>query len=84
MSSSLSTRSMAGSARPRRPGVPFEAVAVPGHELRARCPDEPALRRSDHLVGKLRMTHRALPSEVVIVVALDSDDGWRLAAKKPR
>jgi ferredoxin len=55
------------------PGVPFEAVVLPGSELRARFPDGPLERRSDHLLGKLRMTHRAIPSEAVLVVALFSD-----------
>ena len=55
------------------PGVPFEAVVVPGSELRARFPGGPSERRSHHLLGKLRMTHRAIPSQAVVVVALFSD-----------
>jgi ferredoxin len=55
------------------PGVPFDAVVLPGRELRARFPDGPDIRRGTHLVGKLRLTHRALPSEAVVVVALFSD-----------
>jgi len=55
------------------PGVPFEAVVLPGSELRARFPDGPLERRSDHLLGKLRMTHRAIPSQSVVVIALFSD-----------
>jgi ferredoxin len=55
------------------PGVPFEAVVLPGSELRARFPDGPAERRSHHLLGKLRMTHRAIPSQAVVVIALFSD-----------
>lgn len=55
------------------PGVPFEAVVLPGRELRDRFPGGPLERRSDHLVGKLRMTHRAIPSEAVVVLVLFSD-----------
>ena len=55
------------------PGVPFEAVVLRGSELRARFPDGPNERRSLHLLGKLRMTHRAIPSETVVVTALYSD-----------
>ncbi len=55
------------------PGVPFEVVVLPGSELRARFPDGPTERRSHHLLGKLRMTHRAIPSEAVVVIALFSD-----------
>ena len=55
------------------PGVPFEAVVLPGSELRSRFPDGPAERRSHHLLGKLRMTHRAIPSEAVVVIVLYSD-----------
>jgi len=55
------------------PGVPFEAVVLPGSELRSRFPDGPTERRSHHLLGKLRMTHRAIPSEAVVVIALYSD-----------
>jgi ferredoxin len=55
------------------PGVPYDVVVLPGSELRARFPDGPELRRGHHLVGKLRMTHRAIPSEAVVVIALFSD-----------
>jgi ferredoxin len=55
------------------PGVPFEAVVLPGSELRSRFPDGPAERRSHHLLGKLRMTHRSIPSEAVVVIVLFSD-----------
>lgn len=55
------------------PGVPFEVVVLPGSELRSRFPDGPDVRRSHHLLGKLRMTHRAIPSEAVVVIALFSD-----------
>jgi ferredoxin len=55
------------------PGVPFEAVVLPGRELAARFPDGPEVRRSRHLAGKLRMTHRAHIAETVVVVALFSD-----------
>jgi ferredoxin len=55
------------------PEVPFDAVVLRGSELRARFPDGPEVRRGTHLVGKFRLTHRAIPSETVIVVALFSD-----------
>jgi ferredoxin len=55
------------------PGVPFDAVVLPGGELRARFPDGPDTRRSTHLLGKLRMTHRAITSEAVLVMVLYSD-----------
>lgn len=55
------------------PGVPFEAVVLAGSELRQRFGDGPMERRSLHLIGKLRMTHRAIPSEAVVVMALYSD-----------
>ena len=55
------------------PGVPYELVVLPGSELRARFPDGPQERRTLHLVGKMRMTHRAIPSEAVAVIALFSD-----------
>jgi ferredoxin len=41
--------------------------------LRERFPDAPTERRSLHMHGKLRMTHRALPGEAVVVLALYSD-----------
>ena len=55
------------------PGVPYDAVVLPSRELRTRFGDGPTERRSLHLVGKLRMTHRAIPSEAVVVLALFSD-----------
>jgi ferredoxin len=55
------------------PGVPYELVVLPGSELRARFPDGPDVRRGRHLVGKLRMTHRAIPSEAVAMIVLYSD-----------
>ncbi len=55
------------------PGVPFEAVVLPGSELRTRFGAGAEQRRSLHLLGKMRMTHRALPSEAVVVIALFSD-----------
>jgi ferredoxin len=55
------------------PGVPIDAVVLPGRVLRARFPDGPETRRGTHLVGKIRLTHRAIPSEAVLVVALFSD-----------
>jgi ferredoxin len=60
-----------GDAAP--PGVPFDAVVLPGIELRARFGEGPAERRSLHMLGKLRMTHRSIPSEAVVVIALFSD-----------
>src|SRR5262249_13946925 len=54
------------------PGVPFDAVVLAGNELRTRFPDGPTERRGRHLVGKFRMTHRALPSEAIVVIALYS------------
>ena len=55
------------------PGVPLELAVLPGSALRERFPDGPMERRTLHLVGKMRMTHRAIPSEAVLVVALFSD-----------
>ena len=55
------------------PGVPFDAVVLAGSELRPRFGDGPLDRRSLHMHGKLRMTHRAIPSQSVIVLALFSD-----------
>lgn len=55
------------------PDVPLEYVVLPGSELRTRFPDGPDVRRGLHLVGKMRLTHRAIPSEAVIVIALFSD-----------
>jgi ferredoxin len=55
------------------PGVPFDAVVLRGRELAARFPDGPMVRRSRHLIGKLRLTHRAIPSQAVVVIALFSD-----------
>jgi ferredoxin len=55
------------------PGVPYEAVVLRGSELAARFPDGPTERRSRHLIGKVRLTHRAIPSEAVLVIVLFSD-----------
>src|SRR5262249_12646998 len=55
------------------PDVPFDVVVLPGAELAARFPDGPRERRSRHLIGKLRMTHRAVTSPAVLVIALFSD-----------
>jgi len=55
------------------PEVPFDAVVLPGKELAARFGDGPQERRGTHLIGKLRLTHRATPSEAVLVVSLFSD-----------
>ncbi|MCE9574639.1 MAG: hypothetical protein K8W52_15935 [Deltaproteobacteria bacterium] len=55
------------------PGVPYEAVVLRGPELAARFPDGPQVRRGRHLIGKLRMTHRAITSDAVVVIALFSD-----------
>ena len=55
------------------PEVPFDAVVLDSHALRARFGDGPLERRSLHMHGKLRMTHRAIPSPSVIVLALFSD-----------
>lgn len=55
------------------PDVPYDAVVLPGRELRARFGDGPLERRSLHMHGKLRMTHRAIPSESVVVLVLFSD-----------
>jgi ferredoxin len=55
------------------PGVPFDYVVLPSSELRTRFPDGPAERRSLHMTGRLRMTHRAIPTDAVIVLALFSD-----------
>src|SRR3954469_19550467 len=55
------------------PGVPYDAVVLDSTELRERFGDGPLHRRSLHMHGKLRMTHRAIPSRSVIVLALFSD-----------
>ncbi len=55
------------------PGVPFEAVVLRGSELAARFPEGPTERRSRHLIGKVRLTHRAVASEAVLVLVLFSD-----------
>ncbi|MBK7537890.1 MAG: hypothetical protein IPI49_21455 [Myxococcales bacterium] len=55
------------------PGVPFDAVVLDSAGLRARFGDGPMERRSLHMHGKLRMTHRAIPSPSVLVIALFSD-----------
>ncbi|MEO6774769.1 MAG: hypothetical protein ABI467_17470 [Kofleriaceae bacterium] len=55
------------------PGVPYDAVVMAGSALRSRLPEGPVERRGTHLVGKLRLTHRAATSEAVVVFALFSD-----------
>jgi ferredoxin len=55
------------------PDVPFDAVVLEASELRARFGDGPRERRSLHMHGKLRMTHRAIPTPSVVVLALFSD-----------
>lgn len=55
------------------PEVPFEAVVLPGSTLAARFPDGPDARRGKHLIGRMRLTHRGIPSESVLVFALFSD-----------
>ncbi|HUS30545.1 MAG TPA: hypothetical protein VMZ53_18675, partial [Kofleriaceae bacterium] len=55
------------------PDVPYDAVVLSADALRTRYPDSPLERRSLHMHGKLRMTHRALPSQSVLVLALFSD-----------
>lgn len=55
------------------PGVPFETAVLPGSELRSRFGDGPTERRSLHMAGKLRMTHRAIPSQSIVVLVLFSD-----------
>ncbi|HSD86447.1 MAG TPA: hypothetical protein VLB44_02995 [Kofleriaceae bacterium] len=55
------------------PDVPFDAVILDSANLRARFGDGPLERRSLHMHGKLRMTHRAISCPSVIVVALFSD-----------
>ncbi len=55
------------------PGVPFDAVVLESSELAKRFGDGPLERRSLHMHGKLRMTHRAIPSHSVLVLVLMSD-----------
>jgi ferredoxin len=55
------------------PDMPFDAVLLDSAELATRFGDGPLERRSLHMHGKLRMTHRAIPSRSVIVIALFSD-----------
>jgi ferredoxin len=55
------------------PDVPFDAVVLDTNELRTRFGDGPRERRSLHMHGKLRMTHRSIPTRSVIVIALFSD-----------
>ncbi len=55
------------------PDVPFDAVVLDSATLRERFGDGPLERRSLHMHGKLRMTHRAIPTPSVIVLALFSD-----------
>jgi ferredoxin len=55
------------------PGVPFQVAVLRGADVRARAGDAPLERRSRHMVGKVRMTPRAIPSESVVVIVLYSD-----------
>src|SRR6185436_1504400 len=55
------------------PGVPYDAVVLKSSELRGRFGAGPLERRSLHQLGTLRMTHRAIPTESVLVLALFSD-----------
>jgi ferredoxin len=55
------------------PGVPFDVVVVEGSSLRARFGEGPRERRSLHMHGQVRMTHRSIPSPSVLVLALFSD-----------
>ena len=55
------------------PGVPFDAVVLPSSELRMRFGDGPVERRSLHMTGRVRMTHRSIPSPAVVVLVLYSD-----------
>ncbi|HEY5926669.1 MAG TPA: hypothetical protein VIV11_33515 [Kofleriaceae bacterium] len=55
------------------PDVPFDVAVLASDELAERFGDGPLDRRSLHMHGKLRMTHRAIPSRSVIVLALFSD-----------
>ena len=55
------------------PGVPYDAVVLETAALRHRFGDGPLERRSLHMHGKLRMTHRAIPSPSVLVLVLFSD-----------
>ena len=55
------------------PDVPYDAVVLKSSELRGRFGEGPLERRSLHQLGTLRMTHRAIPTESVLVLALFSD-----------
>jgi ferredoxin len=55
------------------PEVPFDAVVLDSSSLRERFGEGPLERRSLHMHGKLRMTHRAIPSPSVLVLVLFSD-----------
>lgn len=55
------------------PDVPYDAVVLPSSELAKRFGDGPLERRSLHMTGRVRMTHRAIPTPSVIVLALYSD-----------
>jgi ferredoxin len=55
------------------PGVPFDVVVLEGANLRSRFGDGPKERRSLHMHGAVRMTHRSIPSPSVLVLALFSD-----------
>ncbi|HTM22052.1 MAG TPA: hypothetical protein VL172_16130, partial [Kofleriaceae bacterium] len=49
------------------PGVPFDVAVLPAGDLRARFGPGPLQRRSLHMTGRVRMTHRAVPGEAVVV-----------------
>jgi ferredoxin len=55
------------------PGVPYDHAVLETAPLRERFGDGPLERRSLHMHGKLRMTHRAIPSPSVLVLVLFSD-----------
>jgi ferredoxin len=56
------------------PAIPYEAVVLRGDELATRFADlGPTERRSLHLIGKVRMTHRDVTSPSVLVMVLFSD-----------
>lgn len=55
------------------PEVPFDYAVLPTAELAQRFGAGPLVRRSLHMTGRLRMTHRAIPTPAVIVLALYSD-----------
>jgi ferredoxin len=55
------------------PQVPFDAVVLKSSELRKRFGAGPLERRSLHQLGTVRMTHRSIPTESVLVLVLFSD-----------